>query len=985
MERLMTALLELSLPMALVIVLLLAAGPLLGRRFAAKWRYWAWLLIAVRLLLPFGVTLPQPVVTLPQPRGEISYPVSAAEPIPSGEPIRVQPDPVGDAPYGEGQGQAAAFPTEAVPPAEQPQQPQQQPQTAAMRTVPVMEGLGRCWAAGTALFLLWQLGSYLLLRVKLRRSRRPAADDAVLAVLEREAAAAGLGKALPVYTAAVGSPMIVGAVKPTLLLPEMDFSEGQLALVFRHELIHYRRRDIWYKLVLLLANAIHWFNPAVWLMVRAADRDLELSCDEAVVAGRDEDYREEYGRCLLAVVRAGRNRRTLFTTNFYSGKKTLKNRLATIFDTTKKRRGTLALAALLLAAAVAGSLVACTPGSTGNDRGIDLTDHDAIGREYLLPIAALGCPWWDSSQPESMGYMVSSDDLLFYAAYRLYGYRNVGEYDISAAYGTEDAEKEEKQQQLQQLLGEDGSYHLPKSAVYDEIEKLLPIPEEGLLDALFSGVAEPAADTLRMTPRTSSDRNVILYAYDAALEGDILTVCYDVLEVQPGEEGFLAQHMADYTKTHEAKYEGTVTIELGEDGSCRYLKNEWTPIAVELPVPEGAPAPADLPQKIEQGQAEVYNLTDRDTAGWELLGSSAMYVPYDGYVTMGDNEPWDCRLNGWAQQQVSVYRTAGGYRIMHWKAVPGEISDSEDPEIIRWWESIDVTELSAEEAGAFDFGDMVINLNPVLSGGYSLYSPGGDRSIAIPESFTGHYLVEQSGSGLLELSGRAWLLPADSRYEVVCSDYNENDKYYADYYAYDKETCRLTLLAERTYGQSSWSLEPSDTRFALINEDCTALTIYDAANPQAAPLVYDKSNLPLDGCDAVYIGGIYPDNSTDMVALMYYPYNSDDLSDIWESGKYAPSSYLWNVTVLDRNDLSAPLRTLTTQQHPARNRWTTYPQGEVLVRGGLLYYSNYYDADGRHTLPNGDMLRERWCFNLTTGQSQMIETNDTAGSPGGEA
>ena len=83
MERLMTALLELTLPMALVIAVLLAAGPLLGRRFTAKWRYWAWLLIAVRLLLPVGITLPQPVVTLPQPQGEFTYPVSREEPAPT--------------------------------------------------------------------------------------------------------------------------------------------------------------------------------------------------------------------------------------------------------------------------------------------------------------------------------------------------------------------------------------------------------------------------------------------------------------------------------------------------------------------------------------------------------------------------------------------------------------------------------------------------------------------------------------------------------------------------------------------------------------------------------------------------------------------------------------------------------------------------------------------------------------------------------------
>lgn len=79
MERLMTALLELSLPMAVVIAVLLAAGPLLGRRFTAKWRYWAWLFIAVRLLLPVGIPLPQPVIILPQPQGEITYPVRAGE------------------------------------------------------------------------------------------------------------------------------------------------------------------------------------------------------------------------------------------------------------------------------------------------------------------------------------------------------------------------------------------------------------------------------------------------------------------------------------------------------------------------------------------------------------------------------------------------------------------------------------------------------------------------------------------------------------------------------------------------------------------------------------------------------------------------------------------------------------------------------------------------------------------------------------------
>ena len=68
-----------------------------------------------------------------------------------------------------------------------------------------------------------------------------------------------------------------------------------------------------------------------------------------MVAGQGDDFREQYSRSLLAVMRAGANRRTLFTTNFSSGKKTLKQRFTTIFDRTQKRKGTVALVALLLA------------------------------------------------------------------------------------------------------------------------------------------------------------------------------------------------------------------------------------------------------------------------------------------------------------------------------------------------------------------------------------------------------------------------------------------------------------------------------------------------------------------------------------------------------------------------------------------------------------------------------------------------------------
>ena len=968
MERLMTALLELTLPMALVIAVLLAAGPLLGRRFTAKWRYWAWLLIAVRLLLPIGITLPQPVVTLPQPQGEFTYPVSREEPAPTepapvGDPIQVVPGAAENDPYQQIETGMTA-PTGPSAETPKPAEPAITPTPAGTRSIPVMEAVGWCWAAGTALFLLWQLGSYLALRAKLSRSRRPLGDEAILAVLEKESAAAGRQKPLPVYTAAVGSPMIVGAIKPTLLLPELELTAEQLSLVFRHELIHYRRRDIWYKLLLMLANAIHWFNPMVWLMVYAADRDLELSCDEAVVAGRDEAYREEYGRCLLAVVRAGMSRRTLFTTNFYSGKKTLKNRLATIFDTTKKHRGTLALAALLLAAAAAGSLVACTPDGGKNRYNIDLNDMDALSREYLAPLAAMGDIYWSGYQE------LRSGPLLKYAIYELYGYTGEEKLDLAAAYGTADAEKRAELAKLMDTnydasgkLPNAQNFYLPQEEVAAAIQKHFDMSPE-MADASLKDLYSYGSDYFWVSPWNLGD-NLFAYAREATIEGDTLTIRYSLYEAQPGDEGFLAQHMADYTQTHESCGRYAITIRLEEDGGWKYISRDYDIETVVMPKPEG--------------ELQVEPSDDPETAGWELIATKAEYYASDTYVFI-DGSTEGCRLLGWGQQQVSVYRAEDGYHLSYWRTEPLNISGLENPEVTQWNGYTSESLITPEDAALFNFEDMVIYLNPKGDDGYSLYSPSRNSSIAImPVDSTG-VLVEQSGSGLIALNEEAsWVFAEGSRYRLFVSylgmdDADGYNKY--NFYLYDSETHHLTTLLENTPYESFRQISDEDdgTLFGIIRQD--GLYIYDAAKPEAPIVVYDKTNLPMDGCDAINIEYLYADDrGGDTLALTYFPYNSGEVPDAW-NGEYKKSSSHWKVAVLDRNDITEPVRVLTLPQYVYRNYWGHRDMGQVIVRDGLMYYSNYYDENGSCYLPDGTQLWERWCLNLTTGESQLASTND---------
>lgn len=88
MSDFLTILAESTLTMGAAIVLLLVLGPLLARRYATRWRYWVWLLVALRLLLPFSLSLPQAPVRLETPPDRVLYtaPPAEHEPLTSTDP-----------------------------------------------------------------------------------------------------------------------------------------------------------------------------------------------------------------------------------------------------------------------------------------------------------------------------------------------------------------------------------------------------------------------------------------------------------------------------------------------------------------------------------------------------------------------------------------------------------------------------------------------------------------------------------------------------------------------------------------------------------------------------------------------------------------------------------------------------------------------------------------------------------------------------------
>ncbi len=130
------------------------------------------------------------------------------------------------------------------------------------------------------------------------------ADEAQFqGILSRCKQKMGISKEVLVYTSPYAStPFLYGVLKPRIVLPDIEFTTEELQHVFYHELTHWKRHDPWLKFLMLLVNAVHWFNPLAYIARYDIDRFCELSCDESVVTSMNTEERRRYCELMLNVL-----------------------------------------------------------------------------------------------------------------------------------------------------------------------------------------------------------------------------------------------------------------------------------------------------------------------------------------------------------------------------------------------------------------------------------------------------------------------------------------------------------------------------------------------------------------------------------------------------------------------------------------------------------------------------------------------------------
>lgn len=209
------------------------------------------------------------------------------------------------------------------------------------------------WGAGFAAAAAWQGTGYLCFCRRLRTDLH-GPEPEIARVYARISAGAHHPPKL-LQSAAVPAPMVVGLLRPRILLPERELSPEQWEGVLTHELVHWRRHDLWIKWLAVLVRAVHWFNPSAWWLVRRLERDCELSCDEETVRHWDRSRRTQYGELLLTLAAGGDPGAGAVALSMSSPKQLLKERLMCMMTQTRYGRPAALLAASACLAVVLSS------------------------------------------------------------------------------------------------------------------------------------------------------------------------------------------------------------------------------------------------------------------------------------------------------------------------------------------------------------------------------------------------------------------------------------------------------------------------------------------------------------------------------------------------------------------------------------------------------------------------------------------------------
>ena len=329
---------------SVIILLYIAITPILSKRYSAKSLYYSWLIIVIGLIVPYWPKINVPAVNI-----KVKAPAEAILTKTFLTVPAVTADTVTQV------SNYAPIKNTNLP--------------SDLTNIQWWQFIAIIWVTGVIVYLFIHcLKHYRLVKVADRWSE-DIKDEQVLALMESIKKDLGISGHISLHLCPnIGSPMMIGVFKPRILLPFVVISQGELRFILKHELVHYKRKDLWYRYLLLFATALHWFNPVIYLMIKVVNAQCELSCDAEVVRNSNKNTRYQYCETIAGLLENQSKIKTALSTNFYGGKNGMKNRFLSIMDTRKKRVGLFIICATLIITAGVG--IVCAAVNSDSTRGL---------------------------------------------------------------------------------------------------------------------------------------------------------------------------------------------------------------------------------------------------------------------------------------------------------------------------------------------------------------------------------------------------------------------------------------------------------------------------------------------------------------------------------------------------------------------------------------------------------------------------------------
>ncbi len=302
-----------SLQASILICLILATQSLLRGRLSVRSQYLLWMLLLVRLAMPWAPASPTSIFNLvpekiqPKQMG-ITIVDSSINRFPDRDFLvpseSTEVETTSDRETSNIVRETSAPISRAGMPGT-PEVVEKQPNMRSetgITTVDIIKLLPLLWLI--VAIVLVAFGSLTYIRFWLFvRNRVPVTDRKVLELLRRCEIRMGIRTGLPIIeTNKVKTPALFGSIRPVLLLPNgliKTLCSENLSCIFLHELAHLKRHDILLGWLMNVLQVLHWFNPIIWLGFWCMRRDRELACDALAMECIQEGKTYVYGKTIV--------------------------------------------------------------------------------------------------------------------------------------------------------------------------------------------------------------------------------------------------------------------------------------------------------------------------------------------------------------------------------------------------------------------------------------------------------------------------------------------------------------------------------------------------------------------------------------------------------------------------------------------------------------------------------------------------------------